>query len=82
MYEGTRLESDPPQSDFHSRAGFVVGTPEEAAAELKRRTDGLPVKHLFTWADHPGIPDELIDRHIELVLTKVAPVLRETTPGT
>jgi hypothetical protein len=27
------------------------------------------------WADFPGLADELIDRHIELSLTRLAPLL-------
>lgn len=76
MYEGTRLEANPPFFEGHSRASFVVGTPEECAAEIKRRTDGLPVHQVIAWADHPGIPEDMIDRHIELLLTKVAPLVR------
>ena len=79
MFEGTKLAANPPSFDGHSKDGFAVGTPEQIAEILGRRIDGLPVQHLFTWADYPGIGEDLIDRHIELVLTKVAPLLRART---
>ena len=79
MFEGTKLAANPPSFEGHSKDGFAVGTPEQIAEILGRRIDGLPVQHLFTWADYPGIGEDLIDRHIELVLTKVAPLLRART---
>ena len=78
MFEGTRREADPPQYfDPQAMASrFIMGTAEQIAAAIKDRTDGLPVTDLFTWSDYPGIPDELIDRHLELTFGKLAPLLR------
>jgi alkanesulfonate monooxygenase SsuD/methylene tetrahydromethanopterin reductase-like flavin-dependent oxidoreductase (luciferase family) len=78
MFEGTRREADPPQH-FDTEAiakRFLIGTPDEIVAEIRRRTDGLPVTDMYSWSDYPGMPDELIDRHLELTFTEVAPRLR------
>ncbi len=78
MFEGTRREADPPQHfDTGSIADrFVIGTAEDVAATIRERTRGLPVTDVYCWADYPGMPDELVDRHIELMFTEVAPLLR------
>jgi alkanesulfonate monooxygenase SsuD/methylene tetrahydromethanopterin reductase-like flavin-dependent oxidoreductase (luciferase family) len=78
MFEGTRREADPP-SHFDTdaiRDRFLIGTPEQVAEEIRRRTDGLPVTDIYSWSDYPGISDELIERHLELTFTRVAPLLR------
>ena len=46
--------------------GMLVATPDEAADELRRRFEAIPVHTIFMWAWLPGIPDELVARHIEL----------------
>ena len=78
MFEGTSREADPPQYFDTDAVGdrFVIGTPEQVVAAIRARTDGLPVTDLYGWSDYPGISDELVDRHLELTFTKVAPLLR------
>jgi alkanesulfonate monooxygenase SsuD/methylene tetrahydromethanopterin reductase-like flavin-dependent oxidoreductase (luciferase family) len=78
MFEGTSREADPPQY-FETAAlsdRFVIGTPEEVASVIKARTDGLPVTDMYAWSDYPGMSDETIDRQLELIFTKLAPLLR------
>jgi alkanesulfonate monooxygenase SsuD/methylene tetrahydromethanopterin reductase-like flavin-dependent oxidoreductase (luciferase family) len=81
MFEGTRQEAAPPQ--YFDTAGvrdrFLLGTPEEIAAVVRERFSGLPVPvtDLYTWSDYPGIPDALVDRHLDLTFGKVAPLLRD-----
>jgi alkanesulfonate monooxygenase SsuD/methylene tetrahydromethanopterin reductase-like flavin-dependent oxidoreductase (luciferase family) len=78
MFEGTRREADPPQY-FDPKTiseRFTIGTPEQVAAMIKARVDGLPVTDFFSWSDYPGISDDLIDRHLELTFSKLAPLLR------
>lgn len=53
-----------------------VFTPEEAVAEVRRKVDGLPVEHVYTWASIAGMPADLVDEHIELLFTEVAPQVR------
>ena len=52
-------------------------TPTDAVAHIKSRTDGLPVEHIYPWASIAGMPDDLVERHIELLFGQVAPALRE-----
>ena len=77
MFEGTRREHDPPQHfDVDNlRKTFLIGTPAAVAEQLRRRIAGLPVTDLFFWADYPGLPDEVVDRHIQLAVTELAPLL-------
>jgi hypothetical protein len=81
MYEGTRLEST--ATDYYDvddlRAQILIGTPQEVAAAIKERLAGLPVTDLMFWADFPGLADDLVDRHIELSLTRLAPLLASET---
>jgi len=77
MFEGTSLEANPPKYEGHAKENVLVGTPQQIADAITTRTDGLPIEHLYTWADHPGISSDLVDRHIELVLSEVAPLLRQ-----
>ncbi len=78
MFEGTSRETDRPQFfDVDAvRDRFLVGTPEEIASVIRERTAGLPVTDLYSWSDYPGISDALIDRHLELTFTRLAPLLR------
>jgi alkanesulfonate monooxygenase SsuD/methylene tetrahydromethanopterin reductase-like flavin-dependent oxidoreductase (luciferase family) len=77
MFEGTRREADPPEyfSTSDLRARVVIGTPEEVVAAIRQRTDGLPVTDLYSWSDYPGMPDEMVDEHIQLSFGKVLPLL-------
>jgi alkanesulfonate monooxygenase SsuD/methylene tetrahydromethanopterin reductase-like flavin-dependent oxidoreductase (luciferase family) len=79
MFEGTRRETDPPQRFDPKAIGerFILGTPEQVATIILERTSGLPVTDIYSWSDFPGISDDLIDRHLELTFTKLAPLLRQ-----
>jgi hypothetical protein len=59
------------------RDRVVLGTPEHIATTIREGIKGLPVTDLYTWSDYPGLPDELVDRHLELTFTEVAPLLRD-----
>jgi alkanesulfonate monooxygenase SsuD/methylene tetrahydromethanopterin reductase-like flavin-dependent oxidoreductase (luciferase family) len=50
-------------------------TPDQAAEELRRRTRGLPVTGFLCHNRVCGMPDELSDRHIELLATELRPAL-------
>jgi alkanesulfonate monooxygenase SsuD/methylene tetrahydromethanopterin reductase-like flavin-dependent oxidoreductase (luciferase family) len=57
---------------------FHLGTPEQTVAYIRARCAGIPVEEVFVWTNPGGaVPDELADRHVELLLTKVAPAVRE-----
>lgn len=54
---------------------FDVVTAAEAISRLRSWLEPLPVRHVFFWESIAGMPDDLADRHVELVATKVAPAL-------
>jgi alkanesulfonate monooxygenase SsuD/methylene tetrahydromethanopterin reductase-like flavin-dependent oxidoreductase (luciferase family) len=78
MFEGTRREADSRQYfDPDSIANrFLIGTPEQIAKVIRDRLGDLPVTDLYGWSDYPGISDELIDSHLDLTFSKLAPLLR------
>ena len=55
--------------------GLPVVTADEAIALLRQRTEGLPVAHVYLWASLAGMPDDMVDRHVELVCSVVRPAL-------
>jgi alkanesulfonate monooxygenase SsuD/methylene tetrahydromethanopterin reductase-like flavin-dependent oxidoreductase (luciferase family) len=78
MFEGTSREADAP--DFFDaearREGFVVGTPDQIADQITRDIEGLPVSDVYVWGDFAGAADTIIEEHLELTFTKVAPLLK------
>ena len=56
--------------------GLRVMAPNDAVTAIREATDGAPVEHVYLWASIAGMPDELVDRHVELLCTEVAPALR------
>jgi alkanesulfonate monooxygenase SsuD/methylene tetrahydromethanopterin reductase-like flavin-dependent oxidoreductase (luciferase family) len=60
-----------------SGPGLSVYTPEDAAAAIGERVDGLPVEHVYMWASIAGMPDDLVDRHVELVCTRLRALLQD-----
>lgn len=78
MFEGTRREADPPvYFDPETVAErFMIGTPEQVAETIKKRYIGLPVTDFYAWSDYPGISDDMIDLHLELTFTKLAPLVQ------
>ena len=77
MFEGTSRAPAPPitADDWIDTGRFVIGTPERVAEVIRERTAGLPVTDVYCWSDHPGMPDELVDRHLELTFTELRPLL-------
>jgi alkanesulfonate monooxygenase SsuD/methylene tetrahydromethanopterin reductase-like flavin-dependent oxidoreductase (luciferase family) len=78
-FAGTSRPAPEPSTgeDWRDTGRFVVGTPEEVAKLIRQRTSGLPVTDVWCWADHPGMDDELVDRHLELMFTQLRPLLAE-----
>jgi alkanesulfonate monooxygenase SsuD/methylene tetrahydromethanopterin reductase-like flavin-dependent oxidoreductase (luciferase family) len=58
---------------------FMVATPETAAERINRHLAGRPVQEVFFWASIAGMPDDLVDEHIELICTELAPRLTEVS---
>jgi len=51
---------------------FQVLTVDGAATFLRAHTDGLPVEDVLLWASIAGMPDDLVDRHVELVSSQLS----------
>jgi alkanesulfonate monooxygenase SsuD/methylene tetrahydromethanopterin reductase-like flavin-dependent oxidoreductase (luciferase family) len=60
---------------------YDVVTPDEAIARLRAWLPGRPIEDIFMWATIAGMPDEIADRHAELVATVLAPALAEVPAG-
>ncbi|MEV6164899.1 LLM class flavin-dependent oxidoreductase [Streptomyces sp. NPDC052052] len=56
--------------------GLTVLTPQDAVQAVRKRTAGLPVEHVYFWASVAAMPDDLTQRHVDLLLSEVAPALR------
>lgn len=52
--------------------GLRVLTPSDAVNAIREATDGSPVEHVYLWASVAGMPDDLVERHVELTCTQVA----------
>jgi alkanesulfonate monooxygenase SsuD/methylene tetrahydromethanopterin reductase-like flavin-dependent oxidoreductase (luciferase family) len=53
--------------------GLRVLTPSDAVNAIRAATDGSPVEHVYLWASVAGMPEDLVERHVELTCTQVAP---------
>lgn len=81
--EGTDLDVPRPvDPDRWRRPGprgepprLEVLTVEQAAAAVRERIDGLPVTDVFLWAGAPGMPDHLLERHVQLVSGELSAAL-------
>lgn len=57
--------------------GLRVLTPADAVDAIREATDGTPAEHVYLWASVAGMPGDLVDRHVELLFTQVAPALAD-----
>lgn len=55
--------------------GLRILTPPEAVDAVREATEGTPAEHAYLWASVAAMPDDLVDRHVELLFTEVAPAL-------
>jgi alkanesulfonate monooxygenase SsuD/methylene tetrahydromethanopterin reductase-like flavin-dependent oxidoreductase (luciferase family) len=60
-----------------ARGGLQVLTPADAVTVLREHTAGLPVADVRLWMSIAGMPDDLVDRHVELTASHVRPALVE-----
>jgi alkanesulfonate monooxygenase SsuD/methylene tetrahydromethanopterin reductase-like flavin-dependent oxidoreductase (luciferase family) len=68
------LEVDELRREFHSTGaarGFKIVDANQARTELAAITAGLPVRHLLFWCRIGGMPDTLVEEHLELLLGEV-----------
>ena len=54
--------------------------PDEAIPFLRAWLARMPVDHVFFWESIAGMPDDLADRHVELVATRLRPALAGGAP--
>jgi alkanesulfonate monooxygenase SsuD/methylene tetrahydromethanopterin reductase-like flavin-dependent oxidoreductase (luciferase family) len=52
--------------------GLRVLTPSDAVNAIRAATHGSPVEHVYLWASVAGMPEDLVERHVELTCTQVA----------
>ena len=58
-----------------SMPGLRVLSPDDAVVAIREATDGSPVQHVYLWASVAGMPDEIVQRHVELLCREVVPAL-------
>lgn len=58
---------------------FHYGTPEFVAEAIRKTTAGAPVETVFLWASIGGMSEDVVMRNIEIVCTKLAPLLASTS---
>ncbi|MBV9509051.1 MAG: LLM class flavin-dependent oxidoreductase, partial [Caulobacteraceae bacterium] len=77
MFEGTSREHEGAEHfpNEQIRSSFLIGTPDQVAAQIRSRTEGLPVSDVYVWGDYPGLSEAAIDRHIQLLVTELGPRL-------
>jgi alkanesulfonate monooxygenase SsuD/methylene tetrahydromethanopterin reductase-like flavin-dependent oxidoreductase (luciferase family) len=77
--EGRRRDREGPGA--HARPPRLhVLAPEEAIPFLGAWLARMPVDHVFVWDSIAGMPDDLADRHVELVATRLRPALAGEGP--
>ena len=63
--------------DAGSLPRFMIATPADAAARINRHLAGRPIQEVFFWTSIAGMPDDLVDEHVELVCRELGPRLTE-----
>jgi alkanesulfonate monooxygenase SsuD/methylene tetrahydromethanopterin reductase-like flavin-dependent oxidoreductase (luciferase family) len=56
---------------------FHYGTPEDVAGKVRSFVGEAPADTAFFWASLAGMPEKEVARQVELVCTRLAPLLRE-----
>ena len=56
-------------------ASFTYGTPEHEATTVEALIADAPVETVFMWASLGGAPDEMTARHVEMIGTRLRPLL-------
>jgi hypothetical protein len=74
---GTRMTADRLRSrgPVMTSPSVDVVTPDEAVSRLRDWLAGLPVVEVYFWESIAAMPDDLVQRHIELLATRVRPAL-------
>jgi alkanesulfonate monooxygenase SsuD/methylene tetrahydromethanopterin reductase-like flavin-dependent oxidoreductase (luciferase family) len=54
---------------------FLLATPEDAAAAIRRHVAGTPIETMWLFTDIAGLPEEMVVRHATTLVTQLAPLL-------
>jgi len=60
-----------------SGAFFMVLTPTDAAEFLRGVVATIPLEETFFWASIAGMPEDLEERHVELVCCELLPLVAD-----
>lgn len=71
--DGTVVTAKEQVSFEHFRGRYVIGTPDDAIAELRRYRDELGATEIISWMHLPGIPGDQVMRSVELFAREVMP---------
>jgi alkanesulfonate monooxygenase SsuD/methylene tetrahydromethanopterin reductase-like flavin-dependent oxidoreductase (luciferase family) len=87
LVEGTDQPVPPPVDPEQMRtvgsgmgdtgAFFMVLTPEQAADFLRSVVERIPLEETFFWTSIAGMPEDLEERHVELVCTALRPLVAD-----
>jgi len=55
---------------------MTVCTADQAVTIITELVRDLPVQHIYLWASVAAMPDDLVQRHLELLFTQVRPALQ------
>jgi alkanesulfonate monooxygenase SsuD/methylene tetrahydromethanopterin reductase-like flavin-dependent oxidoreductase (luciferase family) len=84
MVQGTELPEPKPIDPERIRAkglspgftGILLAPPEEVARQVLAHIGDAPVQTVFFWASIAGMPEDMVRRHVRLIATELAPLLR------
>lgn len=71
--EGEKVEDASVAAFEAIRDRFIVGTPDQAIAQVERYRDELGMDHLLCWTHTPGVSGEDARRSVELFAEEVMP---------
>jgi len=88
MVQGTDQPAPPPVDPDKLRrrdprqplSYFHFGTPEEVAARVRTYVADAPADTAFFWGSLGGMPEAEVVKQIQLVCTRLAPLLRDEAP--
>lgn len=64
-----------PSKDGAPARKYPALRPEDAVGYIEELTRGLPVEQVYCWSSPGVMPDDLVDRHLELMFTELAPAV-------
>jgi alkanesulfonate monooxygenase SsuD/methylene tetrahydromethanopterin reductase-like flavin-dependent oxidoreductase (luciferase family) len=62
--------------DMFGDCHIPITTPEDAARQLRDYLAGLPVEQIYFWASYAGMPEAMVARNVQMICTRLAPLLR------